>query len=219
MFELGLDQAHGLKQMFMPLSNGRINVIGVCPDRDIAAAAIAVGTALTSRGFDVQWQDPDRLLPANRPQASSPDGAQIIVAASRESTDAFADDPVPDYSIFASNPHPDQLTDLYKAMKSATSDSDADTEQPPFTVLWCGEDDDYQRLQHVCEANLTEAVERFLFREVEYINASLDQQSRSLVSQHNFESGAMSHGFIERVSAKLLTRLGQISQSGAASLN
>ncbi len=217
MFELGLDQAHGLKRLFVPLTDGRINVIGVCPEADIAIAVIGIGKALVSKGFDIQWKAPRGLLPSSVMNAGDSDGAQIVIAAWREGTSAVDDDHPPDHSIFVSNPHPDQLPDLYAALKATANDSDSYADGKPFTVMWCGPDQHDHRLRSICENNLSEAVNRFLLAEVEFVNADREAVSSGYESQS--PAGTYAGSFIERLSASLLCKLGQTNQLTTATVN
>lgn len=219
MFELGLDQAHGLKRLFVPLTDGRINIIGVCAENDMATAVIGIGKALVSKGFEIQWQAPRGLLPSSllADGVGDGDGAQIVIAAWRDGTDGVDHEQTPDHSIFVANPHPDQLSDLYAALKSMVNGSDSFTEGKPFTVMWCDTDQDDHRLRSICENNLTEAVNRFLHCDVEFVNANREVTNASF--EKTVPAGGCASSFIERLSTSLLCKLGHVNQLGAATLN
>jgi hypothetical protein len=203
MFELGLDQADGLKQLFIPQLRGRVNVIGVSTDSEPGRLAVGIGKALMNRGYDVRWDDPAGLLPGNLPCCDGDDLPQIVVSATLR-PELSKDDGQAKCSIFAARPHPSELRLLYSSMKAA----DSLELNGPFTVLWCGKGTEDPQMRRLCETNLSETVAKFLRNPVEFIDTPRGAQDPS----RPLTPGVTEAHFLERLSSMLLNRLGYVSQ-------
>lgn len=204
MLELGMDQADGLKQMFIPALRGRVNVIGVSEDSDPGRIAAGIGRAMIERGYDVRWEDPLNVLPANLPVADDDAQlAQITIAATRE-PDMTATPGQSVCSIFAARPHPTELRKLYASMKRATGIE----RTAPFTVLWCGKETLDPQMRRVCESNLSDTVSRFLGNPVEFIDSPSGAPRGGRMMSGPFNEAH----FLERLSSMLLNRLGYVRQ-------
>ncbi len=188
MFGLGNDQAQGLKRLFRPRVQARLEIIGLTANHTTGELACRLGEAMQRLGLSVQWDDVGGLLgdrrlpgqPADRPRfdgLADMAGAQgeIIISARQHgapheiaAAEPLARSPVL-CSVFAARPDPLLLPSLYGAMKAL----DHADRSRPMTVIWCGPDVTAQSdsMRALCETNLERTVSRFLARPLEFFCA------------------------------------------------
>ncbi|MEZ5661369.1 MAG: hypothetical protein R3E83_23520 [Burkholderiaceae bacterium] len=160
MFDLGFDQADGLKRLFHTPRGLQLHLLADTGSRDPFALADGLAGKLRQAGVEARIASPGGLFDAERePQ-------QVLISP------AWMADLRPvstirrQHAILMARPVPERLPTLYAAIKRL----DAFLGQEPLIVLW-----DVQtrragseKLIPVCEQNLSRTVGRFLGRQLEY---------------------------------------------------
>lgn len=201
MFCTGSDQADGLKRLFRPLPQARVNVTGLAADSVTAMLAGGIGQTMAGLGLTVQWDDPAGLLcdvtraciepPGDHRAAFEPvrrlsSTGAVLVSARRHDAASVGQAARPDSmlrsdcavvcAVFAAPPSASVLPALYGAIKAAHGVVSGDF---PLAVVWTDDTHEYERdpgddchdMRRLCELNLARTVSRFLSRSLQFYRA------------------------------------------------
>jgi hypothetical protein len=155
MFDIGIDQADGLKRLFGPPSGLQLNMVSDAGCRDARTLAYGLVAQLRDAGVEAALEEATRVgrePPAPRVLISPLAlGAQPRPAAGRRQG-----------AVILAHAIPDRLPTLYGAIKQL----DGVLSPDPLMVVW---EDTFgsrrdEAVRALCERNLSRTVERFLGR-------------------------------------------------------